>query len=113
MKRTLALRIVLGVVGVLFVALSYPMIVFVRAEPALSMMLCVYVTLGIFLLLAIRNPADHRSLVAFTAWSSLAHGLWMTMQALRGMVMRGELIGCAVLILIWLLLVTLAPKPSA
>jgi hypothetical protein len=37
------------------------------------MMFSVYVTLGIFLLLAVRNPSASRSLIAFTAWSSLAH----------------------------------------
>jgi hypothetical protein len=36
-------------------------------------MLSLYVTLGIFLLLAARNPSANRSLVAFTAWSSFAH----------------------------------------
>ena len=38
-----------------------------------QMMLSIYVTLGIFLLLAVRNPSAHRSLIAFTGWSSLAH----------------------------------------
>src|ERR1700760_2711215 len=95
MKRETALRIVLGLVGVLFLALSFPMFVFVRQEPALSMMLSLYVTLGVFLLLVIRNPAGHRSLIAFTAWSSLVHAVWMGMQAMEGMVARGELIGVA------------------
>jgi hypothetical protein len=39
MNREVALKIVLAVVGVIFVALSYPMVVFIRQEPALSMML--------------------------------------------------------------------------
>jgi tryptophan-rich sensory protein len=76
MKRELALKIVLAVVGVLL-ALAYPLIVFARQEPALSMMLSVYVTLGIFLLLAMRNPSANRSLIAFTAWSSFAHAVVM------------------------------------
>ncbi len=42
-------------------------------KPALSMMLSLYVTLGVFLLLAIRNPLANRSVIAFTAWSSFAH----------------------------------------
>jgi hypothetical protein len=36
-----------------------------QQEPALSMMLSLYVTLGVFLLLAL-NPSAHRSLIAFT-----------------------------------------------
>ena len=93
MNRELALKIVLGVVGVLFLALVYPMLVFVRQEPALSMMLSLYVTLGVFLLLAIRNPWANRSLIAFTAWSSFAHAGLMGTQAMRNMIARGELIG--------------------
>ncbi len=109
MNRDVALKIVLAVVGVLFLALTYPLIVFVRQEPALSMMFSLYVTLGVFLLLAIRDPSAHRSLIAFTAWSSLAHAALMGTQAMRDMVARGELIGVAVLAVIGVALIALAP----
>ena len=109
MNREAALKVVLGLVGVVFLALTYPMFLFVRQEPALSMMLCLYATLGVFLLLAIRNPAGSRSLIAFTAWSSLVHAVWMGAQALLGMVARGELIGVAVLAVIGVVLLALAP----
>ncbi len=112
MKRELALKVVLALVGILFLALSYPMIVFMRQAPALSMMFSLYVTLGVFLLLAIRNPSAHRSLIAFTAWSSLVHAIWMSTQALLNMVERGELIGVAVLIVIAIALTVLAPVRS-
>jgi len=113
MNRQLTLRVVLALVGILFLALAYPMFVFVRKEPALSMMFSLYVTLGIFLLLAIRDPSAHRSLIAFTAWSSFAHAAWMGTQAWLHMVARGELIGVAVLILIGIALVILAPAKHA
>jgi hypothetical protein len=112
MNREMALKIVLRVVGVLFLALVYPMVVFVRQEPALSMMLSLYVTLGVFLLLAIRNPWANRSLIAFTAWSSFAHAALMGAQALLNMVARGELIGVGVLIVIGIALIALAPEKS-
>src|SRR6266436_9461850 len=70
MRRERALKVVLVVVGLIFCGLVYPLTVFWRQEPALAMMLSLYVTLGIFLLLAARNPSGNRSLVAFTAWSS-------------------------------------------
>jgi hypothetical protein len=111
MKRELLLKIVLALVGILFLALSYPMIVFMRQAPAMSMMFSLYVTLGVFLLLAIRNPSAHRSLIAFTAWSSLVHAVWMGTQAFCNMVERGELIGVAVLVVIGIALVALAPPP--
>jgi hypothetical protein len=109
MKQELALKIVLGLVGVLFLALAFPMAMFIREEPALSMMLSLYVTLGVFLLVAIRNPPAHRSLIAFTAWSSLVHAALMGTQAMLNMVARGELIGVAVLVAIGIALLVLAP----
>jgi branched-subunit amino acid transport protein AzlD len=115
MNRESILKIVLAVVGVLFLAMAYPMVIFARHEPALSMMMSLYATLGIFLLLAVRNPAAHRSLIAFAAWSSLAHASLMAVQAALGMIARRELIGVAVFTLIWIVLVALparAPVPQ-
>ncbi len=109
MNRELALRIALAVVGVLFIALVYPMVVFIRQAPALSMQFSLYATLGVFLLLAIRNPSANRSVIAFTAWSSFAHAALMGTQACRNMVARGELIGVAVLVIIGGVLIALAP----
>ena len=114
MSRERMLKVVLVLVGLVFSALVYPMTMFFRQEPALAMMLSVYATLGIFLLLASRNPSANRSLIAFTAWSSLAHAGIMGLQAYRNLIARGELIGVAVLIIIGVTLIVLAPtKESA
>jgi len=110
MNRELALKIVLALAGLLFLALVYPLAIFMRQEPALSMMLSLYVTLGVFLLLAIRNPLANRSLIAFTAWSSFAHAAVMGTQSLLRMISRGELIGVAVLLVIGSVLIALAPR---
>lgn len=109
MNRELFLKIGLTVVGLLFLATAYPMILFARQEPALSMMLSLYVTLGIFLLVAVRNPAAHRSLIAFTAWSSFAHAGLMGTQALLHMVAPREMIGVGFFALIGVALLALAP----
>lgn len=109
MVRERALKIVLVVVGLIFCALIYPMIMFGRQEPALAMMLSLYVTLGIFLLLASRNPSANRSVIAFTAWSSFAHAAVMGFQALSHWIRSGELWGSGVLVLIGVLLIVLAP----
>jgi hypothetical protein len=113
MDRIWVLKAVLVLVGVIFTALVYPMMIFVRQEPALAMMLSLYVTLGVFLLMAARNPAAHRSLIAFTAWSSLAHAALMSTQALRNMIARSELIGSAVLIVVGVALIALSPAKEA
>ena len=109
MNRERALKVVLVFVGLLFLALVYPLMMFVRQEPPLAMMLSVYVTLGIFLLLAARNPSANRSLIAFTAWSSFAHAALMAVQAFRNFIARGELLGVSVLIVIGVALIVLAP----
>jgi hypothetical protein len=113
MWRERTLRIVLVIVGLLFSALVYPLMMFFRQEPALAMMLSVYVILGLFLLLASRNPSANRSLIAFTAWSSFAHAGVMGAQAYLNLIARGELIGVAVLIVIGLALIILAPEKQA
>jgi hypothetical protein len=109
MRRERALKVVLVVVGVIFCGLAYPLMMFVKQEPALAMMLSLYVKLGIFLLIAVRNPSAHRSLIAFTAWSSFAHAALMGGQALHNLIARGELIGSAVLVIIGVALIALAP----
>jgi Family of unknown function (DUF6632) len=109
MNRERTLRVVLVLVGLLFLALVYPLMMFVKDEPPLAMMLSVYFTLGIFLLLAARNPSANRSLIAFTAWSSFAHAALMAVQAFRNFIARRELLGVGVFIVIGVALIALAP----
>ena len=109
MWRERALKVVLVVVGVIFCGLAYPLIMFVKQAPAMAMMFSLYVTLGIFLLLASRTPSANRNLIAFTAWSSFVHAILMAGQAFAGLIARGELIGSAVLLVIGIALIVLAP----
>ena len=108
MNRERALKAVLGLVGLIFLASVYPWVFFVRQEPSLSMMFSVYVTIGIFLLLAVRNPSANRNLIAFTACSSFAHAALMGVQTYRSIISRGELVGVALLVVIGVALITLA-----
>jgi hypothetical protein len=83
MWRERALEVVLVVVGLLFLVGAYPLTKWNQPEIAPEQMLgAVYATLGIFLLLALRNPSANRSLIAFTAWSSLVHAATMAVQAI-------------------------------
>jgi drug/metabolite transporter superfamily protein YnfA len=113
MRGERALKVVLVVVGLLFVAAVYPLLLFVKQEPALAMMLCLYVTLGIFLLLAARNPSANRSLIAFTAWSSFAHASLMAVQTFRHFIPRTELLGVALFAVIGVTLIVLAPAKQS
>ncbi|MFZ0863396.1 MAG: DUF6632 domain-containing protein [Candidatus Sulfotelmatobacter sp.] len=109
MRRKRALKVVLVVVGLLFCAAVYPLILMVKQDPALAMMMSLYATLGVFLLLASRNPSANRSLIAFTAWSSFAHAAVMAVQAFRDLIPRRELLGVAFFVVIGVALIMLAP----
>jgi hypothetical protein len=85
MRRQRALKVVLVVVGLLFSAGVLPVMDSLSHQNQLmytfDMMLSLYVALGIFLLIASRNPSAHRSLIAFTAWSSFSHAAVMAVTA--------------------------------
>jgi hypothetical protein len=74
------------------------------------MMMGLYFTLGIFLLIALRNPSAHRSLIAFAVWSCFAHAVTMSIQGLE---MASQcvvfLIGSTVLVVIEVALIALVP----
>jgi len=75
-----------------------------------DMMLSLYFALGIFLLMAVRNTSANRSLIAFAAWSSFAHGVAMSILGLEIPNQRvGFLVGSAVLVVIGVALIALAP----
>ena len=114
MRRDRALKVVLVLVGLLFTAGIYPMVGGllspVGSDTGDTMMMSLYFVLGILLLIAVRNPSAHRSLIAFAAWSSFAHAVVMT---ILGFEMRSERvgfwIGSAVLVVIGVVLIALAP----
>jgi hypothetical protein len=109
MYRERALKVVLVLVGLLFCAAVYPLILMAKQDPALAMMMSLYVTLGVFLLIASRNPSAHRSLIAFTGWSSFAHAAVMGVQASLGFIARREIFGVATFIVIGAALISLVP----
>jgi hypothetical protein len=115
MFRERALKIVLVLVGLLFTAAIFPAVGGV-VDPAHSdtgdtMMMSIYCVLGMFLLLAVRQPSAHRSLIAFAAWSSFAHAAVMSALGMKMPSERqGFLIGSGVLVVIGVALIALAPK---
>jgi uncharacterized membrane protein HdeD (DUF308 family) len=118
MNRERALKIVLVLVGLLFLAGVYPVTDSLwHANQSMYtevMIFSLYVALGIFLLIAVRNPSANRSLITFTAWSSFAHAAVMAVMAFQKADERRELlIAVAVLGIIGLALIVLAPaKPG-
>ena len=87
MKRERALQVVLLLVGLLYLAWALPLLQSLwhsswleQHQDAFPMFMSVNIVLGVFLLLAVRQPARHRSLIAFGAWSTLAHAFTMTIR---------------------------------
>jgi hypothetical protein len=90
-KRERALQIVVGLVGLLYVALIYPLYtdllhsswLLVQKNETEPMFLSFYIALGFFLLLAARKPSDYRSLISFAVWQSFAHASVMVIQTVE------------------------------
>jgi hypothetical protein len=67
----------------------------------LQMICGVYAVLGIFLIAAAKNPAENRSLISFTIWSSVVHAAIMGVQALSDSHEHGHLVGDVPALLSW------------
>jgi len=103
--RTRYLRIALRLVGLTFIVGIYTLVIVWpsgwawHAGPShhlphyLQMILGVYATLGVFLLIASRNPLAHLSLIWFTVWSSVVHAAVMAVQAVANPDQIGHLWG--------------------
>ena len=76
-----------------------------------QMIVGVYAVLGVFLILAAGNPGAHRSLISFTAWSSIVHAAIMAVQALGDEHESGHLVGdVPALVLVFIVLWYLSPS---
>jgi hypothetical protein len=99
--RTKYLRIALPLVGLIFIFGIYPLTIVWPSgwswhtghSDYLQMILGVYATLGVFLLLASRNPLANLSLIWFTVWSSVVHAGIMGVQSLTNSENMGHLWG--------------------
>lgn len=126
LDRTRYLPIALRLVGLIFIVGIYALVI---AWPSgwswhtgqshhlphyLQMILGVYATLGVFLLIASRNPLAHLSLIWFTVWSSVVHAGIMAAQSLANPEQKGHLLGdVPALLLVAALLAVLTPRGKA
>lgn len=115
------LKIALFVVGLIFTFAIYPLTIFwpagwswhVGQSEYLQMILGIYFTLGVFLIIASRNPLAHRSLIWFTVWSSLVHGGIMAVQSIVYPNHIGHLFGdVPALLIVALVLTLLMPRKN-
>jgi hypothetical protein len=113
------LRVVLVLVGIIFLAGIYPFMIIWPSGWAWHtehsdypmMIVGIYATLGVFLILAARDPLAHLSLIWFTVWSSLVHGGIMALQSFEGPENHGHLLGdVPALLIVALVLAILTPR---
>ena len=77
------------------------------------MIVGLYATLGVFLILASRDPQANTSLIWFTIWSSVVHAAIMGVQSFGGAEHMGHLIGdVPALILVAVVLTVLMRRPQ-
>jgi hypothetical protein len=121
-SRIKYLKIALVLIGITFTFVILPLTIFWPSGWSwhgegrsyyLEMILSIYATLGIFLMLAARNPLEHRSLIWFTVWSSVAHGAVMAWQSFDGHHNMGHLLGdVPALFIVAAVLAYLTPRKS-
>ena len=117
------LRIALVVVGLTFIFGIYPLgLVWPSGwvwhtggrSDYLEMILGIYATLGVFLLIAARDPMAHASIIWFAVWSSVVHGGVMAVQSVINPEHIGHLWGDVVALLaIAAILAVLAARPAS
>lgn len=90
-NRMKYLKMALLLVGLTFIFGIYPLTVVWPSGWAwhiggvsmyLQMILGIYATLGVFLIMASRDPLQHLSLIWFAVWSSIVHGSIMAAQSI-------------------------------
>jgi hypothetical protein len=91
MKSERLTSIVLVIVGLLNLAVTYPLYMDLRHSSWLTeqhnetepMFLSFFIPVGVFLLLAARKPSEHRSMIALAAWWNISHGVVMAIQTVE------------------------------
>ena len=119
-NRLKYLRVALILVGVVFLAGLYPLMI-IWPSPGWTwhtghsdyplMIVGIYATLGVFLIIAARNPLENLSLIWFTVWSSVVHAAIMTVQSFEAPENHGHLLGdVPALLFVAILLAVLTPR---
>jgi uncharacterized membrane protein YhdT len=116
MRRERVLKVVLVLVGLIFLAGVYPLITSIREgwqankEDSLPMGISLYVMQGIFLLLAARDPLANRGVITFAAWLNIAHAAVMVVMSIHlAQEREGLLIASSIFGIIGVALIALLP----
>jgi uncharacterized membrane protein YraQ (UPF0718 family) len=91
MKRERLTQIALLIVGLLDLAMIYFLYkdlrhsswLLVQHNETHPMFLSFFIPVGVFLLMAVRKPSEHRSMIALAAWWHISHGTVMAIQTVE------------------------------
>ncbi len=114
--REKALKVMLGLVGLALLWCLYPLIGALidgsKSDilPQDQMILGIYFPFGIFFLMAIRKPAEYRTLIWAFIWSTLAHDAVMVIQSIRGHSMKEDGLPLVIIAAVCIALAALAPR---
>lgn len=118
MMRQRALQTLLALTGLACLAGVYPLTGALRHGVASTinrqdqMILGIYIVLGLFLLSAVRNPREHRSLILFAGWSTVAHDSVMVVQGIQYHDLPTDALAYCVIAVVALALILLSPAPQ-
>lgn len=119
MIRDRALKVLLVLVGLTLLACVYPLATSLWQGPnggvsaPDQMILGIYFPIGVFMLMAARDPSAHRSLILCFAWSTLGHDAVMWIQAVQGKSMRDDALPLTVIFVVCVALLALAPQKAS
>ncbi|HEY2467003.1 MAG TPA: DUF6632 domain-containing protein [Terracidiphilus sp.] len=91
MKRERLTQIVLVIVGLLNLAVIYPLFMDLwhsswllkHENEVMPMFMSFFIPVGIALLVAARRPSEYRSMIALAAWWHICHGAVMAIQTVE------------------------------
>ena len=119
MKRERLIHIVLVIVGLLNLGIIYFLYLDLRHSSWLleqnnecePMFLSFFIPAGVFLLMAVRRPSEHRSMIALVAWWNIAHGSVMAIQTVEARIhgVHRDVTDVVVFIVIGCILLALLP----
>lgn len=91
MKGKRTRQVILGLVGVAYIAMTYPLVtdlwhakwLLVMKNETEPMFLSFFIALGFFLVSAARRPLAYRYVILFAAWQSVAHASVMAIETIQ------------------------------
>lgn len=118
MFRLRTLQVLMVLVGAALVWGAWPLVTSLMQGaastviPGDQMILGIYFPLGVLLLLGVRNPVEHRSLLLFTGWSTVTHMAVMIVQAIQAHSVRDDVPTSALIVAIGVAIILLTPRKA-